>query len=63
MWKPAECRTVDLSPQLLAKSVICSMVESTSGETHVNTAHASHRQRGSRGVERGAHPLDWVSQS
>lgn len=31
-WKPAECWTVDLSPQLLAKSVICSMVESTSGE-------------------------------
>lgn len=30
--KAAECWTVDLSPQLLAKSVICSTVESTSGE-------------------------------
>lgn len=37
-WKPAEYWTVDLSPQLLAKSVICSMVEPTSGETRIEAA-------------------------
>lgn len=52
----AECWTVDLSLQLLAKSVICSTVESTSGETHINTALQA------TDGEAEAYTLDWVSQ-
>lgn len=37
-WEPAECWTVGASPQLPPQSVVCSGVESTSGETCINTA-------------------------
>lgn len=61
-WKPAECWTVDLSPRLPAESVICSAVESTSGETHMNTSSLSRRRRGGSEGEGEAYTLDWVAQ-
>lgn len=53
-WRPAECWTVDFSLQLLAKSVICSVFESTSGEVAKTQLSEPPTARGSENLTHSA---------